>query len=90
MTGMDMTEHEAERLIAEAVERSGGGRVIVGSPRHPFSRNSTTDLEIEGHTITIHFSEISSPAIATVDGWVFEIRDEELVLLSRPRRPSGQ
>lgn len=85
-----MTEQEAEQLVAEAVEQFGGGRMIVGSPRHPFSRNSTTEVEIDGHSITIHYSEISSPAIAMIEGWVFEIREEELVLLSHPRRSAGQ
>ncbi|HUG16364.1 MAG TPA: protein-L-isoaspartate o-methyltransferase 1 [Thermomicrobiales bacterium] len=81
-----MDESEAERLVAEAVERAGGCRVIVGSPRHPFSMNPTRDEVVEGHTVTIHYSEISSPAIAIVEGWVFEIRDDELVMLSIPRR----
>lgn len=84
-----MDEQQAERLVAEAVERAGGGRMIVGSPRHPFSLNPTRDEIVEGHTVTIHYSEISSPAIALVEGWVFEIRDDELVLLSRPRRKPG-
>lgn len=84
--GRDVDESQAEQLVAEAVERAGGGRMIVGSPRHPFSMNPTRDEEVDGHTVTIHYSEISSPAIAIVEGWIFEIRDEELVLLSRPRR----
>lgn len=80
-----LEEAEAQRLVEIAVERAGGGRFIVGSPRHPFALNSTRDEPVDGHVVTIHFSEISSPAIAIVEGWVFEIRDEELVLLSRPR-----
>lgn len=85
-----MDEREAERLVAEAVHRAGGGRMIVGSPRHPFSMNPTRDEEVDGVTVTIHYSEISSPAIAIVEGWVFEIRDDELVMLSRPRRKPGE
>jgi hypothetical protein len=84
--GREMDDSKAERLIAEAVERVGGARMVVGSPRHPFSMNSTREEAVDGYTVTIHYSEISSPAIATVDGWVFEIREDEFVLLSKPRR----
>jgi hypothetical protein len=80
-----LEEAEAARLVDEACERVGGKRYIVGSPRHPFAPNPTHDEVVEGHTVTIHFSEISSPAIASVEGWVFEIRDDELVRLDRPR-----
>lgn len=82
-----MEQAEAERLVNIACERLGGARVIVGSPRHPFAPNPTHDEEVEGHTITIHYSEISSPAIAYAGGWVFEIREDELVVLDRPRKP---
>lgn len=80
-----LDEAEALRLVEEAVERVGGNRYIVGSPRHPFSMRSTYDEIVDGQTVTIHFSEISSPAIASVGGWTFEIRDDELVELMRPR-----
>jgi hypothetical protein len=80
-----MEESQALRLIQEAVDRVGGNRYVVGSPRHPFALRSTHDEVVEGETVTIHFSEISSPAIASVGGWVFEIRDDELVELQRPR-----
>jgi hypothetical protein len=81
-----LDEAEALRLVEIAVERAGGGRYIVGSPRHPFALRATQDEEVEGHVVTIHFSEISSPAIAMLEGWVFEVREDELVLLSRPRQ----
>jgi hypothetical protein len=80
-----LDEAEALRLVEEAVERVGGNRYVVGSPRHPFALRSTHDEIVDGQTVTIHFSEISSPAIATVGGWTFEIRDDELVELQRPR-----
>jgi hypothetical protein len=81
-----LDEADAQRLVEEAVERAGGGRFVVGNPRHPFAMKSTQDEEVDGYLVTIHFSEISSPAIAEVEGWIFEIRETELVLLSRPRR----
>jgi hypothetical protein len=80
-----LDEVEALRLVVEAVERVGGNRYIVGSPRHPFAMQATHDEVVDGQTVTIHYSEISSPAIASVGGWVFEIREDELVVLMRPR-----
>ena len=84
-----LEEAEAARLVEIACERNGGKRMIVASPRHPFAPNPTTDEEVDGRTVTIHYSEISSPAIAMVGGWVFEVREDELVVLQRPRvKPS--
>jgi len=80
-----LDEVEAARLVEIACERQGGKRMIVGSPRHPFAPNPTADEVVEGQTVTIHFSEISSPAIAMIDGWTFEIREDELIVLQRPR-----
>lgn len=85
-----MTEQDALRLIEQAVERVGGARMIVGSPRHPFSLNPRDEHEVDGQTVTIHYSEISSPAIAEVAGWIFEIREDEYVLLQKPRVPKQQ
>ena len=85
-----LDETEAVRLVEEACQRQGGKRMIVGSPRHPFSLNPTLDEEVDGQTVTIHFSEISSPAIAMVAGWTFEIREDELVVLQRPRVKPAQ
>ena len=83
-------EDDARRLVEVAIERAGGARFIVGSPRHPFALKSTREEEVEGHEVIIHFSEISAPAIAMVGQWVFEIRETELVVLSRPRRRPAQ
>lgn len=83
-----LDESDARRLVEEAIERLGGSRVIVGSPRHPFARKSTQEELVDGHAIVIHYSEISSPAIAQIAGWVFEIREQELVVLARPRPTS--
>ena len=85
-----LDESEAARLVEEACERQGGKRIIVGSPRHPFALSPTQDEEVDGQTVTIHFSEISSPAIGVVGGWTFEIRDEELIVLQRPRVKPAQ
>lgn len=81
-------EDEARRLVEIAVERVGGPRIVVGSPRHPFALNSADEDEIEGHTVIIHYSEISSPALAEVEGWIFEVREDEYLLMQRPCRPA--
>lgn len=81
-----LDEIEASRLVEIACERNGGKRMIVGSPRHPFALNPTKDENVEGHLVTIHYSEISSPAIAMIEGWTFEIRENELGVLQRPRQ----
>ena len=80
-----LVEAEALRLIEVAVDRVGGPRVVVGSPRHPFALNSTDEQDVEGQTVIIHYSEMSSPALAEVAGWIFEVRVDEYVLMQRPR-----
>ena len=85
-----LDETEAARLVEIACERQGGKRMIVGSPRHPFAMNPTRDEDVDGQIVTIHFSEISSPAIAMVGGWTFEIREDELIVLQRPRTRPAQ
>ncbi len=85
-----LEENEAQRLVKLAVEQAGGARNIVANPRHPFAMNAEDEHEIEGKTVTIHFSEQSAPAIASVEGWIFEIREHELLMLQRPRKPRAQ
>ena len=81
----ELTEEQAHRLVDQAVEQAGGGRQIVGSPRHPYSINPTQEEIVDGHSVIIHFGEASSPAIAEVQGWVFEVRESETVMLDHPR-----
>lgn len=80
-----LDEETALRLVNEAVERSGGSSYIHGNPRHPFSLNAANEFVIDGHTVVVRFSEISSPAIAEVEGYVYEIRDDELIKLFGPQ-----
>ena len=81
---MPLDEDSALRLVLEAVDRLGGPRMIHGNPRHPFARNANREFEIEGHQITVRYSEISSPAVAEIDGYVFEIREDEVFKLFGP------
>ncbi len=85
-----LTEAEAMVLASEAVELAGGTRQVYRNPRHPFALNPTTNYELRGRKVELRHGEISSPAIVTIEGWVFEIHDEEIELLMRPvkKRPA--
>ena len=80
-------EPRATELAQRAVERAGGARMIYRNPRQPFSLHSHKTFEIDGTPVEIRWGEISSPAVATVAGWVFEIHEEGIELLIRPPKP---
>ncbi len=82
-----LSEEEATRLAQEAVDLAGGARMIYRNPRQPFSLNARKDFDIEGHEIEVRWGEISSPAIVTAGGYVFEILDHGIELLVRPPKP---
>lgn len=82
----EMNEEHAIDLVWKAVEKAGGTRSIYRNPRMAYAMNSRRELEIEGHVVEIRYGEISTPAIATVEGWVFEVFDEDIELLMKPRK----
>jgi hypothetical protein len=82
-----LDEAEATRVATAAVEAAGGARMVYRNPRQAFSFNSIKNFEIDGHTVEVRWGEISSPAIATVGGYVFEILEHGIELLVRPPRP---
>jgi hypothetical protein len=82
-----VTEAEATRLAWQAVELAGGARMIYRNPRQPFSPNARKVFDVEGHAIEVRWGEISSPAIVSTAGYVFEIHDQGIELLIRPRPP---
>ena len=88
MAGQDapIDEETALRLATAAVEELGGTRKIYRNPRHPFSFEPSRDLTIEGYQVEVRWGEVSSPAIVTVAGYVFQIGDDEFDLLIRPGR----
>ena len=65
----------------------GGTRRIYRNPRHPFALSPTSDYEIEGYPVEVRWGEISSPAVVSVGGYVFQIHEEEIELLVRPPKP---
>jgi hypothetical protein len=79
-----LSEADAIRLAQTAVDLAGGARMIYRNPRQPFSRDSRKEFALEGHTTEVRWGEISSPAIVTAGGYVFEILDEGIELLVRP------
>ncbi len=80
-----LTEEHAAEVVWAAVERAGGTRSIYRNPRMAFAMNARRQIEVEGYEVDIRYGEISTPAVATVEGWVFEIFDEEIELLVRPK-----
>ncbi|MGH2615019.1 MAG: protein-L-isoaspartate o-methyltransferase 1 [Thermomicrobiales bacterium] len=84
-----ITEAEATRLAWQAVDLAGGTGMIYRNPRQPFSPNARQVFAIDGHAIEVRWGEISSPAIVTAAGYVFEILDEGIELLARPPKPKS-
>lgn len=80
-----LNEEQATEVVWKAVEQAGGTRSIYRNPRMAYAFNARREIEIEGYPVDIRYGEISTPAIATVEGWVFEIFDEEIELLMRPK-----
>jgi hypothetical protein len=81
----ELTEDRATEVVWAAVEKAGGTRSIYRNPRMAFAFNARRKVQVKGYEVDIRYGEISTPAIATVDGWVFEIFDEEIEILMRPK-----
>lgn len=82
-----MNEAEATIIATEAVAIAGGPRSIYRNPRQAYSAQSRRLIEVGEHKVEIRYGEISTPAIATIAGWVFEVNDEGIELLIRPPKP---
>ncbi|MBA2247275.1 MAG: hypothetical protein H0W23_04035 [Chloroflexia bacterium] len=77
-------ETTATAIVWQAIDQIGGPRSIYRNPREAYSAHSRRMVEVGEHTVEIRYGEISTPAVATFQGWVFEITDEEIELLIRP------
>lgn len=82
-----MTEERATVLAEQAVDQAGGPLMIYRNPRYAFSLQSVTTYQIEGHAVELRHGEISSPAVVSVGGYVFEILETGIELLIRPPKP---
>jgi hypothetical protein len=85
----NLTEDRAREIAMQAVDAAGGPRAVYRNPRHPFALHPSTDYEFDGYQVELRHGEISSPAIVSVAGWVFEIHEEDIELLMKPRRKGG-
>jgi hypothetical protein len=83
-----LDEQDATRIAAAAVDSIGGTRSVYRNPRMAYAFNATRTIEFEGHEVEIRYGEISTPAVVSVEGWVFQIYDDEIELLMRPRKTS--
>jgi hypothetical protein len=79
-----ITEDQAFDLVTRALDTIGGPQNVYRNPRMAYAFNAVRNIEIDGHTIEIRYGEISTPAIATVRGWVYEIYDQHIELLMKP------
>ncbi len=82
-----MTEDEATAIVWEAVRKVGGTRSIYRNPRQAYSAQSRRLVDVGDHTVEVRYGEISTPAVASIAGWVFEIHDEDIEVLLRPAPP---
>ena len=82
-----MTEEEATAIAWKAIEQIGGTRSIYRNPRQAYSAHARRVVDVDEHRVEIRYGEISTPAVATVSGWVFEITDDDIELLIRPPKP---
>lgn len=80
-------EAAAAEFVWRAIEIAGGSRSIYRNPRQAFSPQARRMIDVDGTPVEVRYGEISSPAIATVAGWVFEIHDDDIELLIRPPKP---
>lgn len=80
----ELDKQSSYALVMQALDSIGGPHTVYRNPRMAFAFNAVRYLTVEGHRIEIRYGEISTPAIATVEGWVWEIHDEDIELLMPP------
>jgi hypothetical protein len=90
LSGEHMTEEQAFALVTKAIDSIGGPQSVYRNPRMAFAFNAVRKVTVDGHSVEIRYGEISTPAVATLHGWVFEIHDQDIELLMKPikRHPS--
>lgn len=88
-TPPELTEQTSYELVTRALDSIGGPQTVYRNPRMAFAFDAVRNLEFEGYLIEVRYGEISTPAIATVNGWVWEIHDQDIELLMPPlkRKP---
>lgn len=79
-----LTEETSYTLVMQALDRIGGPRNVYRNPRMAYAFDAIRNVEEGGYPIEIRYGEISTPAIATIEGWVWEIHDQDIELLMPP------
>ena len=86
MSKTALDEALATDIVTRAIDEIGGTRSVYRNPRMTFSPHSRRTVDLDDFSVEIRYGEISTPAIATVEGWVFQINDEDIELLIKPRK----
>ena len=81
-----LDEETVTDLVMRALDQIGGPRSVYRNPRMAFARNARRMVQQDGYDIEVRYGEISTPAIASVAGWVFQINDDDIEVLMRPRK----
>lgn len=83
-TSPEITEDRSYELVMQALDTIGGPQNVYRNPKMAFAFNAVRNIDVEGIKVEIRYGEISTPAIATVLGWVWEIHDQDIELLMKP------
>lgn len=86
----ELTEQTSYELVMRVLESIGGPHTVYRNPRMAYAFNAVRTVEMDGYKVEVRYGEISTPAIATVQGWVWEIHDQDIELLMPPlKRKTG-
>ena len=80
-TPPELTEQTSYELVTRALDSIGGPQTVYRNPRMAFAFDAVRNLEFEGYLIEVRYGEITTPAIATLNGWVWEIHDQDIEML---------
>lgn len=80
----ELTEESSYELVMRVLDRMGGPQRVYRNPRMAYAFDAVRNIEMDGYKVEVRYGEISTPAIVTVQGWVYEIHDEDIELLMKP------
>lgn len=80
----ELNEETSYELVMRVLDTIGGPQNVYRNPKMAYAFNAVRNIEEDGYNVEIRYGEISTPAIATVQGWVWEIHDQDIELLMKP------
>ena len=86
----ELNEQTSYEVVMKVLDTIGGPRNVYRNPRMAYAFDAVRNMEMDGYEIEIRYGEISTPAIATVQGWVWEIHDQDIELLMKPLKKKKQ